>query len=378
MNESKERRLPHFLCGARPSVLRKAEHQYGPIGSDFQRRWKKIKLANASLVPWQLVERLRFGSPSDLGDRGMQEEHTSPIFIVGHWQAGHSLMHHLLLTDPQFASVNLLHSVLPASFRTLKAPITWFLNRKLPKTRGVDSLPLGMQAPQGDDFMLAGLTDLSLYYGYVFPQSYDKVLKRALLFEDVLEAQISDWMNIYKRALGKVAATQPGKRLVSRNASNTTRIPQILQMYPHARFIHMYRNPWNVFAAQESRLQALTGRWCLQTPDAQQFQESTLNFFVRMMEKFYADCHRIPDGHLIEVRYEDLQAEPVETMQQVYKTLNLGDIDDQGVDRLRHTAAQVGELAGHKQSVPPQLNEIVAKRWSEMIKRWNYVAPVAE
>lgn len=326
-------------------------------------------MASASLAPWRAMERAWF-------QRAAKEcvLEPDPVFIIGHWQAGHSLMHEYLLRDRRFARINLLHSVLPSCFRTLQRPVSGILGRRLPKTRGVDSLPLSLAAPQGDDFMMAGLSDLSLYYGYVFPASYRKVLNRALLFTDVRESEVETWKNTYKQTLQRVAHAQNRRWIVSRNASNTTRIPQILEMYPGAKFIHMYRNPWAVFAAQSSRLESLTGRWCLQPSDAMQFQSVTLDFYVTMMERFFETRELIPEGHLIEVKYEDLLTEPESTMARVYGQLQLGQ-PDMNDSTFPEREVDSGKLAGDARILDNAAISLVSQRWNLTIDRWGYSPP---
>ena len=94
-----------------------------------------------------------------------------PVFIIGHWRSGTTNMHNLMLQDPQFASVTMLHCAIPSGFLTWEWLARWILSRRLPKNRPMDAVPLGIDEPMSEDFALAGLTHMSHYLNYFFPQN---------------------------------------------------------------------------------------------------------------------------------------------------------------------------------------------------------------
>ena len=78
----------------------------------------------------------------------------APVFILGHWRSGTTLLHNLLASDPQFAAPNLYQVSFPTHFLLSEwwlAPCTSWL---LPETRPMDDIPHGWSVPSEDEIAL--------------------------------------------------------------------------------------------------------------------------------------------------------------------------------------------------------------------------------
>lgn len=367
MSDERKRRLPHFLCGSAPGHWRHLQSVYGGVDASFRRRAAVIKGASWSLAPERCWESLRHES------RAKQFElHPAPVFIVGHWQSGHSLMHELMAHDPQFAVVRLLHSVLPKCWVTLEPCVRRFLAKRLNRTRHVDDLPLSLDAPQGDDFAMAGLCDVSIYHAYTFPRAAELAFRRAVLLEGLSDADVRAWQQTYRGFLQKVAWFTGKARLLSRNGTNTGRIPRVLEMFPQAKFIHLVRNPYQVYSAQTERWRELTGLWGLQSVPLESLTSHAVGCYQAMLQKYLADRTQIPAGQLAEVRYEELLENPVSILECVYSQLGLSGFDELR-SRLDNAAfARPGKLAGHDSVLLESQRELVAKEWRFAFEAFGY------
>ncbi len=317
-------------------------------------------------TPIRLYERVRFAQPVS-----KVELDQDPVFIIGHWQAGHSFLHHLMCLDTQFAYVQLLHCALPSAFLSSRRLASRFLKRKLPKTRGVDTLPLGIEEPQGDDFALAGLTPYSFYHAYSFPKQAERVFRRSVLFEDVSDLSVEKWKDSYQRLMSRVAVDMGRTRMLLRNASNTGRIRHILTMFPNARFIHVYRNPYDIFSALHERWQSLLERWALQKFEIEIMQDCSLRFFELMMKRYFEDKQLISPERLSEVRYEDLYRDPVPTLQKVYDDLDLPGFADAEASFRRFVEEDRGTV-GSASPLPIEQRQKVNRQWKFAFDQWGY------
>ncbi len=323
----------------------------------------RVAAASSALSPLSSAERIF--------DRSQHFElHPEPVFIIGHWQAGHSVLHNLLAGDPQFATLKLEHVIAPGS-RVLRPVLKRSLRGRLPQTRGVDQMPSGLSSLQGDDFLLAGLTDLSFYYAYVFPTRAEDVFNRALLFDGVSETEAAAWRTTYRTAITRVAAEQGRSRFLSRNASNTTRIPQLLQMFPKAKFIHIARHPAATIAAQEQRWRALTDNWSLE-PKPTTFFELSLRLFERMTRKYVIDRDRIPPQQLCEVRCEDLDLNPAAELHRIYEHLQLGNFTPMRNSIANIASTYVGKLSGSPDELSAQQMQAVRARCGSALANFGY------
>lgn len=367
MSERKKRRLPHYLFGATPRLWRELRQRYGDVEPPYRSRARQIQLGIWSLAPERCWESWRYRRAIE-----QTELHPAPVFILGYWQSGHSLMHHWMANDPQFATTSLLHCALPSCWVTVEPLARCVLRRRSSKTRVVDSLPMSADGPQGDELAMANITDLSIYHGYSFPHSYEKLFRRAVLFENVSAQEIDEWKHCYRQLLQKVAWHTDRPRLLSRNAANTGRVRQLLEMFPNAKFIHLHRNPYRVFAAQEPKWRSLCDLWTLQTPNIKQLVSDTLRLYPVLMKRFLADRALIPAGQLAEVRYEDLLTDPMSTLRRVYAELELPGFDGLAERLAGSGGTPLGQLAGHDVTLTSEQQELVRQEWGFAFEAWGY------
>lgn len=368
--ESSTKSPPHLLTGTSLAHWMRLRRRYGPIAARSRRRARKITVGTLLLGPSQAYEALRYGRAV-----ASIKLHPEPVFIVGHWQAGHSLLHCLMSQDEQFGHVTLLHSVLPRCFLTLEPLARRFLRNKLGKTRRVDSFALDLDAPQGDDMALAGLTDVSIYHAYTFPRYAAEAFRRAVLLEGLSDDELARWRNAYHRFLQKVAWHTKRPRLLLRNATNTGRIPQILKMFPKAKFVHLRRNPFAVYAAQARRWHELLALWALQDELPQIGDDLIFDFYRQMMTRYFIDSASLPPTQLIDVTYEELLESPLQTVRNVYNQLELPGFSQAEPRIAEYLAIQPGRLAGDEHTLDGACRERVAREWSFAIERWGYRPP---
>lgn len=367
MSVNRKGRLPHFLFGAEPKLWRKLRQQYGNVDPEFRSRAAMIQFGMWSLAPERCWESWRFGRQIE-----QTELHSEPVFILGYWQSGHSMIHHLMAHDPQFATTSLLHCALPRCWATVEPLARFILKRRGSRTRYVDSLPMSVDGPQGDDLAMGSLTDLSIYHGYSFPQSYEKVFRRSVLFEGVTSEEIEEWKQAYQGLLKKVAWHTGRHRILSRNAAHTGRIRQLLELFPNAKFIHLHRNPYRVFAAQAPKWDSLCGLWALQTPNVEQLVADTVRLYPELMQRFLRDRALIPHGQLADVSYQDLLTHPIETLRRVYGELSLPGVESLETHLAESLKTPLGQLAGHDVTLSSEDIQWVQREWGFAFDAFGY------
>ena len=108
-----------------------------------------------------------------------------------------------------------------------------------------------------------------------------------------------------------------------KNPVNTARIRLLLELFPDAKFVHAVRCPYDVFASTvhlHSRILPLT---TLQRIPLKPATPIILSIYEDMMRRFLEDRDCIPPGNLVEVRFEDLERDPLGELRRVYDTLGL-------------------------------------------------------
>ncbi|HQZ64830.1 MAG TPA: sulfotransferase [Planctomycetaceae bacterium] len=311
--------LPHILYFSTLRNWLRLLWRYGrQIDADQWPRAVRITLFVMATIPIRVFERARFGLA--LRRHRLSEP---PIFIVGHWRSGTTNMHNLMLQDPQFASVTMLHCAIPSGFLTWEWLARRILARRLPKSRPMDAVPLGIDEPMSEDFALAGLTHMSHYLNYFFPQIAEQTFRETVLFEGVDQSDVAHWSDHYEYLLRKVSYASGGRRLLLKNPPNLGRVPEVLKRFPDAKFIHVYRNPWLVHASTMKLMQSFIKDLAFQTHDPAVIESFISHRYQLIMEKWFADRHLIPRENLIELRHEDIVANPVQVVETIYRQFGL-------------------------------------------------------
>ena len=111
----------------------------------------------------------------------------------------------------------------------------------------MDNIPFDVDAPQEEEFCLCNACMHSPYLWIYFPRASEGLFQKYILFEGVSETEFEEWKREYIETVKKAAFHMGGKRLVLKNPVNTARVEAVLRVFPRAKFIHIYRNPYVVF-----------------------------------------------------------------------------------------------------------------------------------
>jgi hypothetical protein len=311
--------LPHILYFSTLRNWLRLLWRYGrQVDAAQWPRALRITLFVIATIPIRVFERLRFG----LAIRRHRISEP-PVFIIGHWRSGTTNMHNLMLQAPQFASVTMLHCAIPNGFLTWEWLARWILSRRLPKSRPMDAMPLGIDEPMSEDFALAGMTHTSHYLSYFFPQIAEQTFRETVLFEREGPCDAEHWSSHYEYLLRKVSYASGGKRLLLKNPPNLGRVPEVLKMYPDAKFIHVYRDPWLVHASTMKLMDRFMEDLAFQSHETAAIEEFVSKRYTLIMQKWFSDRHLIPRENLIELRHEDITAHPVATVETICRQFDL-------------------------------------------------------
>lgn len=343
MAERKPIRLPHILYFSTLQNWLQILWRYGRQIQGWHRLQAGLMTVFILLtLPVRLLESVWFG-----GRIRRHRLSQSPVMIVGHWRSGTTNMHNHLLQDPQFASVTLLHCAIPSGFLTWGWLARRIMNRRLPRSRPMDAVPLGIDEPMSEDFALAGLTHMSHYLNYFFPRIAEQTFRETVLFEEVSDADVRHWSSHYDFLLRKVSFASGGRRLLLKNPPNVGRIREVLKHYPDAQFIHVYRNPWLVHASTMQLMARFVEQMGLQSCSTADMERFVALRYQLIMQRWLEDRHLIPSENLIEVRHEDMTADPLPILRRIYQQFRLP-----GWEQLEpRLQAYVDSLAGYQNNV---------------------------
>jgi hypothetical protein len=304
-----EGRLWHGMaCGPWLRLLARNRFAISPSRLPLAATVTVCTLLNSTLGAWQ---RLRYGRQvaSTFID-------SPPTFIIGHWRTGTTMLHELLALDPANRCPSTYESLVPCHFLVSERSLRKWLSFMLPKTRPMDKMRVGFDKPQEDEVALSLLGAPSPFLTVAFPNRPAQD-PRYVDFDDLTPPELDRWEQTWRTFLQSLLVKRSG-RLVLKSPQHTFRLPHILAMFPEARFIHLVRNPFAVFSSTVHFWSAMYRVNALQSPASADLEEGVLATFRRMHHRMEATRDLIPRGHLVELKYEDLIADPVATVQHVY------------------------------------------------------------
>ncbi len=296
-----------------------------------------------------------------------------PVFIVGHWRSGTTLLHELLAQDPRHAYPTNYQCFAPHHFLLTE----WWCKRifgfLLPKQRPMDNMAVGWDRPQEDEFALCALGVPSPYWALGFfntPQCPEY-----LDVQGLPARALARWKAAVVR-LVKLMTFRHGKRLILKSPTHTARLGVLSEMFPRARFIHIVRDPEVLFPSTVNLWKKLVETQHIQTPRFDEAQgvgleEFVLATFERMYAAFDCDAPRLPADRLYEVRYEDLVRDPLGQLRAMYEQLSLGNFEAArpGIERY---LAEVKDYQTNRYELAPELKAEIRRRWAGYFARYGY------
>jgi len=293
-----------------------------------------------------------------------------PVFIIGHWRSGTTLLHELLVLDPRHTYPNTYDCFAPNHFLVSILLIPWWLRLLMPSRRPMDNMPMGWDCPQEDEFAICNMGIPSPYLKFAFP-NHPPGAQEYLDLRDVPPEGVARW----KRALVwflKCVTLRDPKRIVLKSPAHTCRIDVLLELFPNARFVHIVRDPYVVFPSTVKTWKRFYADQGAQVPKFEGLEEHVFATFERMYEVFEQSRERIDPSRFCEVRYEDLVKDPVGEVRMIYDQLGLGEFD-KVLPALEQYAARTADYKTNRYDLPPKTREEITRRWGRFIRKYGYL-----
>ncbi len=293
-----------------------------------------------------------------------------PIFILGHWRSGTTHLYNIMSLG-DFSYVPPVSVGLPWDMFGIGRALRPLLERALPEHRWIDKIPVTPTSPQEDEIGLASMTDLSFYHGIYFPRAFDRLIDRGLFFDGCGTEEIAIWEQRFTYFLRKIAFAQ-GQPLLIKNPVYTGRVAQIRKIFPNARFVHIHRNPVDVFRSMQNFYARLLDVMALQNiPPDLDIDETILRVYDRMMGKLLNDTRDLTTPDLVELPYDMLDRDPLGALEQIYSGLQLDGFSKARPD-FENYLAGVRNFEKNRFEPDPLVLDKLAERWGRWFAHWGY------
>jgi hypothetical protein len=323
-------------------------------------------LMSIVLSPLYVYEKFRF-------HRRIRETQfkTPPIFIIGHWRSGTTYLHNLITQDTNFAYPTTFQTVTPGLFLSFEKLIKPIVASSLPEKRPEDDVAIGVDYPQEEEYAMGNLSPYSFYNGWCFPRNMEFYYKFVAM-NGIPERCIEEWKRMYLYYLKKVSLYFHGKQLVLKNPANTARIAYLLEMFPDAKFIHIYRNPYHVFLSMKRDIEAEMALYCIQKPkDDEIIERAMVALYITMFDKYLKEKSLIPPENLVEVKYENFIARPLDEMKRIYRILDLPGFQV-GEEAFRSYVKSQSHVKTYRYVIDEHMKKHIYSYFKVAIDRWGY------
>lgn len=294
-----------------------------------------------------------------------------PVFILGHWRSGTTFMHNVFSCDKHFGYNTTYQTVFPHLMMWgqpfFKKNMSWLM----PDKRPTDNMELAVDLPQEEEFALANMMPYTYYNFWFLPKYMQEYADKYLLFDGITPEELKVFEETFVKLIKISLWNTHGTQFLSKNPPHTGRVKELVKMFPHAKFIYLMRNPYTVFESTRSFFTNTIQPLKLEDISPDTLEENILSIYAKLYHKYEADKQFIPEGNLIEVKFEDYEKDAFGMTQHIYQQLNLP-----GWNESREAIeAYVGKKKGYKKNkykYDDRTVKLVQEHWDFALKDWQY------
>jgi hypothetical protein len=251
-----------------------------------------------------------------------------PVFIIGFWRSGTTLLHNLLCLAPGSAYITTYQTVFP---NLLLSHSWWFkpiIGKFWPTHRPFDDVKMGMDLPQEEEIALANLQEISFYNFLYFPKDFERFYEKELFMKNLGEDKIATWKAEYDKMIRKAMLNTKGDRFISKSPSNMARIEKIMQLFPDAKFIFIYRDPYKTVESFYRFFQEVLPAVQVHQTHGDLSRERVARIYTDMIRQYFADKDKVPAANLVEVRFEDFRKDIPGSLEKIFNQFNIGGFEE--------------------------------------------------
>jgi hypothetical protein len=276
----------------------------------------------------------------------------------------------MMSLDPNLAAPTLFQVAEPECFICSHQYYRPLFSALVSVTRPMDNVKIGMDEPQEDEYAIFRLTDFSPIERLVFPKDQVYFPVDYTSFVPLDERKRNEWdtaLCAYFRKLNYVYR----KTLVSKNPFNSMRIKELLTLFPKARFIHIVRHPYEVVPSTINMWKIVVKQNKLNRKGSIPCIDKVSQGYAKLLNIVKNDSLVIPNGNFVEIKFEDLEADPVNEIRNIYSRFQMP-IDDTFISNLE---SFLNSLKTYKKNIfylTESEKEMIRKHLSEQMLIFNY------
>jgi len=242
-----------------------------------------------------------------------------PIFIIGHWRTGTTLLHQLMALDENLVTPSVFHVSTPESFLISEKFYRPAMTQAMKSKRPMDNVKLGFDEPQEEEYALIKMTADSPLEKLIFPKGKKYFLSE---YNDFNPENEIEWKRALQYFCFRLSFSK-GKRVLLKNPFHSTRIPLLFELFPNAKFIHIHRHPFEVVPSTIHMWNIVGNENKLKRRFEKPKTEEVAIVFDRMLTNINKNLVSLPENVKVEVSFKKLESDPVSALELIYNKLEL-------------------------------------------------------
>ncbi|MEO0697153.1 MAG: sulfotransferase [Pseudomonadota bacterium] len=359
--------MAHPLSGSNAATLVKVVNLAGLPSKPL--KGAGVALSVAARTPISAIEKIvmerRLPAVEDL---------PPPVFILGHWRSGTTHLYNIMTKSGAWGYVPPIATGLPWDLFGIASFFRPLLEKALPDHRYIDNIPVHPDSPQEDEIAIANMSAVSFYHAIYFPRAFQELLLRGLFFDGVNEAEVALWQERFIYLLRKLTKLQDGRPMLIKNPVYTGRLAMLHKMFPDAKFVHIHRNPYEVFVSMRNFYKKLLAEFALQDYGHVDIDEAILSVYDRMMRQLETDAESVPADQYFEVTYRELDDAALDVIGRIYNHLDLPGLEE-AVPRFETYLNDVESFEKNKFKYADEAAAKVESRLGYFLEKWGYQRP---
>lgn len=314
-----------------------------------------------------LPERLVMGGLAlARGERPLQRR---AVVVLGYYRSGTTHLQYLLSCDPRMITPKWYHTLVPQAWVVTWSVLRLLLVPFMGEKRPIDDVAYGPEWPTEDEFAIANWSDASPLAGRMtFPneKAYE-FYRRFHFLEGLSEGELRRWRRTMRGFLWKVSLLWPQKVILLKTPAHTARVRELVKLFePGAvQFVHISREPGAVLESNIAINQRFDPYLLQDGADEGTLRRRITSEYAETMRALERDREGLPPGTIVDVRFEDLHADPLGELKRVYGTLGMEwtrEVEQRCAAYLHAVKGHKPRTArGEKAAVPEELQWIGAR-----------------
>ena len=285
---------------------------------------------------WYFSIRLAYGLDQLFYPSYQNQTIDQPIFIIGNFRSGTTLLHRLIAKDPQFTGMKAWEIYIAPSIIQRKL-IHWIL-----KLNDVIGNPIGKiiqsfenslkkynymhstsltEIEEDSQIFLHIWSTYDLFAFFPFPE-----LIRPYIYydEEVPDDQKEQEMTYYQEVLKRHIYANKGKRYISKSPQYSPKVKTLHKKFPDAKFINLVRSPANVIPSSVSMF---SNHWKTYGDPEEEYPLEASETIQEQAKYWYLYPHqylkRLPPEQYFVLRYKDLVSDPKAAVEAIYERFGI-------------------------------------------------------